>query len=103
MSTLPNVRFSSTTYVIEEVKIRRPRRAQGDRVSEANSAPRPTRGWRSLGRLDWRKPVGVRLTYIHGADPRVRVEARGRTWDYDWDVALLDVLSDVTNRGRWGL
>lgn len=33
----------------------------------------------------------------------VRVEARGREWLYDWDVALLDVLSDVCNRGGAGL
>lgn len=99
MSTLPNLRLSSTTFETETVKITRPRRAQSDRVSEANSTPGPARGWRGLARLDWRKRVGVRLSYVHGPDPKVRVEARGREWLYDWDVALLDVLSDVANRG----
>ena len=56
------------------------------------------RGWRHLARLDWRKTQGVRLRYVHGPDPKVLVEARGCEWLYDWDVALLDVLADVTNR-----
>lgn len=97
MSTAPNVRLSSTTYEVEEVKIRRPRRAQGRSVSEANSL----RGWRRLPRLDWRKPTGLRMRYVHGPDPKVEVEARGRVFRYDWDVAILDVLRDVTNRNGW--
>ena len=56
------------------------------------------RGWRGLQRLDWRKWTGMRLRYVHSADPRVVVNARGREWSYPWDVALLDVLRDVTNR-----
>lgn len=103
MSIIPNIRLSSTTYPVEEVKIRRPRRAQSDRVSEANSLSQPRRGWRGLSRLDWRRPVGVRLSYVSGSHPRVKVEARGREWLYDWDVALLDVLSDVANRGSHGI
>jgi len=99
MSIAPNVRLSSTTYVVEEVKIRRPARAKGIRVSAANSL----RGWRGLPRLDWRKPMGLRVTYVHGSNPRVKVEARGREWLYDWDVALLDVLADVANRASDGL
>lgn len=94
MSILPNIRFTSTTYEVEEVKIRRPRRAQGD----SGRAQRGLRGWRGMPRLDWRKPVGVRLSYSGGSHPMVKVEARGREWLYDWDVALLDVLRDVTSR-----
>jgi len=103
VSVTPNVRLSSTTFELEEVKIRRPRRGQGNRVSAANTLVSSSRGWRRLARLDWRKPVGVRLSYSGGANPMVRVEARGREWLYDWDVALLDVLSDVCNRGGAGL
>lgn len=33
----------------------------------------------------------------------IRVQARGREWLYDWDVALLDVLVDVCNRQSGGL
>lgn len=94
MSILPNIRLTSTTFEIEEVKIRRPVRAQGT----AANAVSPRRGWRGLTRLDWRRPVGMKLRYIHGAHPTVEVEARGRTWRYDWDVAILEILSDVANR-----
>lgn len=101
MSTLPNVRLSSTTYDVEYVKIKRPRRAQRDSanaVSTAPSTPAVRRGWFGLPRLDWRRKQGIRLSYVHGADPRVKVEARGREWLYDWDTAVLDILADVCNR-----
>jgi len=94
LSILPNMHLSSTTYVVEEVKIRRPRRAQGAAVSGANVA----RGWRGLTRLDWRKRTHMTLEYVHGAHPRVKVTARGREWLYDWDQAVLDILRDVCNR-----
>ena len=97
MSILPNVRLTSTTYEVEEVKIRRPVRAKGTALSEA----KPRRGWRHLARLDWRKPVGVRLSYRHGAHPTVLVEARGSQWVYDWDVPILEVLEDVANRSGY--
>jgi hypothetical protein len=38
------------------------------------------------------------LRYVHGAEPHVEVVARGRAFSYPWDVAILDVLRDVTNR-----
>jgi len=97
MSILPNLRLVSTTLEVEEVKIRRPRRAQGRSVSEANTI----RGWRGLARLDWRKRTAVTLQYLHGAHPHVLVVARGREYRYDWDVPILEVLRDVTNRNSW--
>lgn len=97
MSILPNVRLTSTTYELEEVKIRRPRRAQGRSMSEANSI----RGWRGLTRLDWRRKQHLTMRYVHGSHPRVEVEARGRIYVYDWDVAVLDILRDITNRNSW--
>lgn len=100
MSILPNMRLVSTTFETETVKITRPRRGQGHRVSEANSTSQPRRGWRGLSRLNWSQPIGVRLRYVGGSHPRIEVNARGRVWLYDWDVALLDVLSDVANRDR---
>jgi hypothetical protein len=103
MSTLPNRCLSSTTFDVEEVKIRRPARAKGS--SAAGTAFRgvalgatPLRGWRGLKRLDWRKWTGVRIRYSHGRDPHVIVNARGREWAYAWDTAVLDILRDVTNR-----
>lgn len=101
MSVFPITRSTSTTYTTEDVKIRRPAGHRGDRVSEANSSAQPRRGWRGLSRLDWRRPVAVRISYVNGPHPRVKVEARGREWLYDWDVAVLDILSDVANRGTY--
>lgn len=91
------MRLVSTTYELEDVKIRRPRRGQGRSVSEANS----TRGWRGLARLDWRKPITVTMRYQHGAEPYVEVRCRGRSYAYPWDVSILDVLRDVNNRNGW--
>jgi len=101
MSTLPIRCSASTTFAVEEVKIRRPARAkvQGGRTPLGGpSADGPGRGWRNLTRLDWRRWTGIRLRYSHGADPHVIVRARGREWSYPWDIALLDVLADVCNR-----
>lgn len=101
MSTQPNTHLSSTTYAVEEVIIRRPAGPKGQRRSspEAGSAPlRFARGWRGLPRKDWRLPQGMTLRYVHGVDPKVEVYARGRTWSFDWDTAVLDILSAVTNR-----
>jgi hypothetical protein len=102
MSTLPNARLSSTTFEVETVKIKRPVRAKGPSAEGTASGVglRPTagRGWRNLKRLDWRRWQGMRLRYVHAPDPKVIVNARGREWTYDWDVALLDVLADVCNR-----
>lgn len=111
MSTLPNISLSSTTFDVEEVKIRRPRRAKSataagrpsalpdaEKPGAANWSPKPTRGWRNLTRLDWRRPQGMTLQYRHGDDPQVVVKARGREWSYPWDTAVLDILRDVTNR-----
>lgn len=95
VSTLPNIRTPSTTFDVEVVKIRRPARAK---VSGRSAFGR---GWRGLPRRDWRKPVTVQLEYRHGANPCVRVCARGREWVYDWDVSLLDVVADVNNREGW--
>lgn len=103
MSIIPNLRSSSTTFELETVKIRRPRRAQEHRVSAANSMTALGRGWRGLARLDWRKPVKVTLHYSGGSEPHVVVRARGREWAYAWDTALLDVLADVANRDSAGL
>jgi hypothetical protein len=94
MSTLPNVRTTSTTFEVETVKIRRPVRAK-------ESVRSSGRGWWGLPRRDWRRPVTLQVQYRHGADPKVKVTARGREWVYDWDVALLDVVSDVNNRQGW--
>lgn len=103
MSTYPNKCLTSTTFVVEEVKIRRPVRAKGAAAEghvSGGVALRATvgRGWRGLKRQDWRKWNGMRLRYQHGADPQVVVNARGREWAYPWDTAILDVLRDVTNR-----
>jgi hypothetical protein len=103
MSTLPNRCLSSTTFLVEEVKIRRPARAQvssaaGTAFAGVGLRPTPLRGWRGLKRLDWRKWTGVRLRYQHGRDPYVIVNARGREWAYTWDTAILDILRDVANR-----
>ena len=103
MSTLPNRCLSSTTYEVEEVKIRRPVRAKGSAAAGVRSpgvavSATPSRGWRGLKRLAWRRWQGIRLRYHHAPDPRVIVSARGREWSYAWDTALLDVLRDVTQR-----
>lgn len=102
MSTLPNACLSSTTFEVEEVKIKRPVRDKGTAggSAKADRPPQsgPARGWRSLSRLDWRKWQGMRLRYVHTPDPKVVVNARGREWSFDWDTAILDVLRDVTNR-----
>jgi hypothetical protein len=103
MSVYPNGRLSSTTFVVEEVKIRRPVRAkgtgaEGDHDRGVGLAPRSKAGWRGLKRLDWRRWQGMRLRYSHGADPHVVVSARGREWSFTWDTAILDVLRDVANR-----
>lgn len=102
MSTLPHRCLSSTTFVTEEVKIKRPVRAKvtGRQDAEGGPSAPPVvpAGWRRLRRLDWRRFVGVRLQYVHGADPKVRVFARGCEWTYAWDTAVLDVLADVCNR-----
>lgn len=104
MSTLPNRCLSSTTFAVEEVKIRRPAGPKAQRERSEHRSPgvavsaTPLRGWRGLKRLDWRKPVPMRLRYSHGRDPYVVVEARGREWAYPWDMAVLDILRDVANR-----
>lgn len=103
MSTLPNRCLSSTTFPVEEVKIRRPARATGNSAAGTLSASvpgtgTPSRGWRGLKRLDWRRWQGLRIRYSHGRDPHVVVNARGREWSYAWDTAVLDILRDVTNR-----
>lgn len=103
MSTLPNRCLSSTTFTIEEVKIRRPARAQVSSAAGTASGQRQTgngdrRGFRGLKRLDWRRWQGMRLRYSHGSDPHVIVNARGREWSYAWDTAVLDILRDVTGR-----
>lgn len=103
MSTLPNRCLSSTTFEVEEVKIRRPARAQREQParggSRAPSDPRAAlKGWRGLTRKDWRRWQGMRVRYSHGADPHVIVNARGREWSYAWDTAVLDILRDVCNR-----
>jgi hypothetical protein len=103
MSTYPNRCLSSTTYAVEEVKIRRPARAQREQPARgASRAPSlglaTGRGWRGLKRLDWRRWQGLRIRYSHGRDPHVVVNARGREWSYAWDTAILDILRDVANR-----
>lgn len=96
MSNIANRRLSSTTFEVEEVKIRRPVRAKGkQRARAAQASPL---GWRGLSRKDWRAWQGVRLRYSHGANPCVIVNARGREWAYYWDTAVLDILRDVCNR-----
>jgi hypothetical protein len=102
MSTLPHRCLSSTTFVVEEVKIRRPVRAKGHSAEGTASGvglgPRRSRGWRNLSRLDWRKRQGMTLRYVHAPDPKVVVSARGQEWSYPWDTAVLDILADVCNR-----
>jgi len=103
LSTYPNRCLSSTTFVVEEVKIRRPARAQrhsaeGATLRGVALGATPPRGWRGLKRLDWRKWTGMRLRYSHGRDPHVIVNARGREYAYAWDTAVLDILRDVANR-----
>lgn len=104
MSTLPNVCASSTTFITEEVKIRRPagpkETARAERGPQASGVPPVPRGWRDLTRRDWRKVQGLRMRYVHGPDPQVEIEARGRVWRYAWDTAVLDILADVCNRGE---
>lgn len=71
--------------------------AEVERVSIGNRM-RGLRAWRFAKRLDWREPITVTLRYVHGADPKVEVRARGHKQSFPWDVALLDVLAEVCNR-----
>jgi hypothetical protein len=110
MSTLPNECLSSTTYDVEVVKIKRPRRAQVPSASEASTAggsieltpgrqrAKALRAWRFAKRLAWRKPVDLKVHVSTGNDPMVIVRARGHVQRYPWDTAILDIISDVCNR-----
>lgn len=110
MSTLPNRCLSSTTFDVETVTIRRPRRGEVTGGGPGSAGPtaaggnagraraKALRAWRFATRLDWRKPIAVHLSYELRPDPVVVVRARGHVQRYPWDTAILDILSDIANR-----
>lgn len=61
----------------------------------SHSVPKGHR-WRRLPRVDWRKPQHLTITYRGGPEGWVEIHARGDFGRYPGDVAIIDILADIT-------
>lgn len=81
--------FGSTTWEWKRIKVRRPAGGQDDGAEHR-------KGFHGLPTKDWRKPTTLTIKYRGGPECWVEVHARGRIWRRPGNVAIIDMLRDIT-------
>ena len=98
--TTSNRRSSSTTWEYRLVKIVRPPNGQPTEPPKGAEL-RPAQPAGPLARRNPRSPLTVMLRFNGGAAATIWVGARGRSWRFDGDTSIVDVVMALNEGDEW--